>query len=607
NEPQKPNHILELYDFAESDDLMDIVLLDVTIKHINPSNNSPNKKPIILAIFRNAREASKAIQSFRGVQFKIKTLEPLVKTSNGNPPTSSGQAPALTINLSPTSNTSINASTNSKMSIEESNSLLSYPQNEKQDFTSNFSEQLKQISQLNQEKNNLQDQLAQSASDIQELKFQQDQYKSQLIQSQINYKKIDDENLKLEKIAETYYQVSQNELKEMISAYQNIKLELVNLKLQNFQLEQNYQDLRFNLTAQIREFAEKENTLQTLITCLQNEKQALAGNLTEHLKQNKLTNQQIQIQTNQQANIQELKSQQENLIEQKEQLENQLNQFQANYEQIKQEKIRLHNVVIGLSQDQKLTTKLKAKLEKEIAQFEQKLLIDKRKELSEIEKELINKLTCGENTKEIHKEKEAKQKEMNELKQELESTSASYNANRKKQVLNQVNNFLKTKGDFLISQEEAIKKLQNCCNRLEIFTNKERIAFGFVKDMVSVEDKISKIKFADKYTKEFQNILTKYNDGLLQLNKKFYSLRNIVQENKELEVSLEIENILKLDFFNLDKYKIFKFATNSQEGTRTQLNSSMMAEDIDSLRKNLNKLKSEIKQEKKELKNLATD
>ncbi|PKK67841.1 hypothetical protein RhiirC2_713818 [Rhizophagus irregularis] len=125
--------------------------------------------------------------------------------------------------------------------------------------------------------------------------------------------------------------------------------------------------------------------------------------------------------------------------------------------------------------------------------------------------------------------------------------------------------------------------------------------------MVSVEDKISKIKFADKYTKEFQNILTKYNDGLLQLNKNFYSLKNIVQENKELEVSLAIENILKLDSFNLDKYKIFKFATNSQEGIKTQLNSSMMAEDINSLRKNLNELKSELKQEKKELKNLATD
>ncbi|PKB97041.1 hypothetical protein RhiirA5_433829, partial [Rhizophagus irregularis] len=391
-------------------------------------------------------------------------------------------------------------------------------QDEKQDFSSNLSEQLKQISQLNQEKNNLQDQLTQSKA---VLKFQQDQYKNQVIQSQINYKKIEEENLiDLEKIAETNYQVSQNELKEMILAYQNIKLELANLQQQNFQLEQNYQELRFNSTSQIREFAEKENTLQTLITCLQNEKQALAGNLTEQLKQNKLTNQQIQNQTNQtEANIQELKSQQESLIEQKEQLENQLNQFQVNYEQIEQEKNRLHNVVMGLSQDQKLTTKLKAKLENEIAQLEQKLINEEQ-----IKIQLAQALQIKEN-------------KINELEQRLINL------------------------DY-----ERIKKLV-----------------------------------------EFQNILTKYNDGLLQLNKNFYSLRNIVQENKELEVSLAIENILKLDSFNLDKYKIFKFATNSQEGNRTQLNSSMMAEDIDSLRKNLNELKSEIKQEKKELKNLATD
>ncbi|CAB4376319.1 unnamed protein product [Rhizophagus irregularis] len=498
-----------------------------------------------------------------------------------------------------------------------------------EDFDSNLSEQFVQTSQVNQEKNNLQDQLAQSEADIQELKLQQDQYKSQLIQSQINYKKIEDENLGLEKIAETYYHVSQNELKKMILEYQNIKLELVNLQQQNFQLEQNYQDLRFNSTAQIREFAEKGNTLQTIITCLQDEKQALAGNLTEQLKQNKLTNQQIQIQTSQleqekinlqemlvqtEVNIQELKSQQENLIEQKEQLENQLNQFQAKLEkeiaQLEQKLFNEEQIKIQLTQALKIKENKINELERRLINLDYeriKKLIDKRKELSDIEKELINKLTCGENTKEIHKEKEAKQKEMNELKKELVSTTASYNANRKKQVLNQVNSFLKTKGDFLISREEAIKKLQNCCNRLESFTNKERSTFGFVKDMVSVEDKISKIKFADKYTKEFQNILTKYNDGLLQLNKNFYSLKNIVQENKELEVSLAIENILKLDSFNLDKYKIFKFATNSQEGIKTQLNSSMMAEDINSLRKNLNELKSELKQEKKELKNLATD
>ncbi|CAB4395483.1 unnamed protein product [Rhizophagus irregularis] len=187
---------------------------------------------------------------------------------------------------------------------------------------------------------------------------------------------------------------------------------------------------------------------------------------------------------------------------------------------------------------------------------------------------------------------------MNDLQQELSRTSASYNVNRKKQVFNQVNNFLKVKGDFLTLREEAIKKLQNCCNHLESSINKERNTIGSIRDMKTS-------KFIDKYTREFQSILVKYNDGLLELNKNYYSLKKIVQDNKELEVSLTIENILKLNSFNLDKYKIFKFATNSQEGTRIQLNSNMMAEDIDSLRKNLSELKLELNQEKKELKNLA--
>ncbi|CAB4393481.1 unnamed protein product [Rhizophagus irregularis] len=461
----------------------------------------------------------------------------------------------------------------------------------------------------------------------------------------------------LENVAEIYYQSSQNELKEMYLAYQNIKLELVSLQQKNFQLEQNYQNLRLSSAVQIREFAEKENTLQDQIICLQNEKnekQALAGNLTEQLEQNKLTNWEVQIQINQleqekmnlqeklaqtEANIQELKFQQESLIGQKEQLENKLSQSQVNCEQIEKEKMRLHNMLEGLSQDQKLTIKLKAKLEKELAQLEQKLineeqikeqltqalqikedkineleqkligldyerikkLNNRRKKLNEVEKELVNKLTSGENTKNIHKEKEAKQKERNELKQELSRTSASYNANRKKLVFNQVNNFLKAKGDFLTLREEAIRKLQNC------YTSKERNTIRITRDMVSVEDKISKINVVDRHTKEFQNILIKYNNGLLQLNKKYYSLKNIVQENKDLKISPMIKNILKLDSFSLDRHNIFRFATNSQEGARTQLNSSMMAEDINSLRKNLNELKSELKQEKKELNNLTTD
>ncbi|PKK61158.1 hypothetical protein RhiirC2_225278 [Rhizophagus irregularis] len=222
-----------------------------------------------------------------------------------------------------------------------------------------------------------------------------------------------------------------------------------------------------------------------------------------------------------------------------------------------------------------------------------KQLKNKEKELSKVKGELIDKLTSGENTKEIHKEKEAKQREIDELQQELSRTSVSYDVNRKKQVFNQVNNFLKAKGDFLTLREEAIKKLRNC---LENF-NKKGNTIGSTRDM----------KTSDKYTKEFQNILAKYNDGLLELNKNYYSLKNIVQENKELEVSLMIENIFKLNSFNLDKYKIFKFATNSQEGTRIQLDSNMMAEDINSLKKNLNELKLELEQEKKELRNLAAD
>ncbi|CAI2165045.1 7845_t:CDS:2 [Funneliformis geosporum] len=103
NEPQKPNHILELYDFGESDDLMNITLTNAIIKRVSPPSTSPSKRPTILAIFKNAREANKAVQTFRGVRFKIKTWEPLVKTNvinNGGSPTSTGQI-STSINLTP--------------------------------------------------------------------------------------------------------------------------------------------------------------------------------------------------------------------------------------------------------------------------------------------------------------------------------------------------------------------------------------------------------------------------------------------------------------------------------------------------------------------------
>ncbi|GET04918.1 kinase-like domain-containing protein [Rhizophagus clarus] len=97
----------------------------------------------------------------------------------------------------------------------------------------------------------------------------------------------------------------------------------------------------------------------------------------------------------------------------------------------------------------------------------------------------------------------------------------------------------------------------------------------------------------------------RHNSDLPNFNKEYNSLMNIVQKNKELQVILMISSILRLNSINLDKYNIFKIVTNSQEGTRAQLNLSMMAEDINSLRKNLDELKSELKQEKEKLKNLA--
>jgi serine/threonine protein kinase len=443
------------------------------------------------------------------------------------------------------------------------------------------------------------------------------------------------------KIKQNELKIKQNELIEMQLAYQKIKSELADSQQQNYQLEQNYQDLRLNSAVQIREFVEKESDLQDQIICLQNEKQTLANNLTEQLKQNKLTSQQVQIQIIQleqektdlqnklaqtEADIQKFKSQQESLIEQKKQLENKLSQSQVNYQQVKEEKIFKDNILkalLNLSDKEKdEKAELKAKLENEITQLKQKLfneeqikvhltqaihikedkinklekelinldqkrikqLKDKEKELNEIKKELVNKLTSGENTKEIHKEKEAKQKELNELKQELLKTSASYDANRKKQVLNQVNKFLKAKGNFLTLREETIRNLQK---QYEVIN--DRIVIGVIGEIVSE-------------TKKFQDILIECNEvGLFQMDKDHNSLMNIVQENEELEVSHKISDILKLNSFNLNHYKIFTVATNFCEETRAYLDSGMMVQDIKLLRKNLDELKSELKQQKKEL------
>ncbi|CAJ0768587.1 7961_t:CDS:1, partial [Entrophospora sp. SA101] len=68
--------------------LTGITLTNATIKRIDNSpkmNDGSNKRqPTVLAIFKNSKEASKMIQTFKSPRFKLKAWEPLPKNTNNN-------------------------------------------------------------------------------------------------------------------------------------------------------------------------------------------------------------------------------------------------------------------------------------------------------------------------------------------------------------------------------------------------------------------------------------------------------------------------------------------------------------------------------------------
>ena len=89
--------------------------------------------------------------------------------------------------------------------------------------------------------------------------------------------------------------------------------------------------------------------------------------------------------TKTETSIQKSKSYQENIIKQKKQLEDQLTQSQINFQQMEQEKALKHDMLKALIQAKERTSKeknekaeLKAKLEKENTQLEQKLANEKQ-------------------------------------------------------------------------------------------------------------------------------------------------------------------------------------------------------------------------------------
>jgi hypothetical protein len=100
---------------------------------------------------------------------------------------------------------------------------------------------------------------------------------------------------------------------------------------------------------------------------------------------------------------------------------------------------------------------------------------------------------------------------------------------------------VKAKNNFLTLREETIKKLQK---QYEVISN--GIAIGVIEEVVSE-------------TKKFQEILVECNEvGLFQMDEDYNFLMKIVKENKELEVSLKISDIFKLNSFNLNEYKILQ-------------------------------------------------
>ncbi|GBC07115.1 hypothetical protein RclHR1_07260006 [Rhizophagus clarus] len=392
------------------------------------------------------------------------------------------------------------------------------------------------------------------------------------------------EFFELEKIAKIYYQHSQNELKEK-------QLELVALQQKNSQFEQDIQKLRL----QIKESAEKEKTLRA-------EKLTLTNNLVQQLEQNKLYNQQVQDQINQLN--QELVD-----LQQKFEYNNQNLKLDLAV-QIKksaEKEDTLQTQIIYLQNEIYVKQFLGSNLAE---QLEQNTLTNQRiqDQVNQLKQEKFNlqeKLTKIEtNIQELKSQQESLIEQKEQLEIKLGQIQDNYE--RIKQEKIELRNMI---GGLSADQKlnaELKAKLEKEINKLEQELNYEKqIKEQLIQASQIKEDKINELeqKLINLDNDRIDTLKDKRNE-LKKLNKGYDSLTNIIRENKELEVTFKINDILKLDSFNIDRYNIFNFAINSQEGTRTKLNSRMMEKDINSLKRNLDELKAELKQERKELKNL---
>ncbi|CAJ0637707.1 16345_t:CDS:2 [Entrophospora sp. SA101] len=175
----------------------------------------------------------------------------------------------------------------------------------------------------------------------------------------------------------------------------------------------------------------------------------------------------------------------------------------------------------------------------------------------------------------------------------------------------QINNYLKTKKDFLLARQETISKLKICCNELDKFIegkyatinelgNAISNAGGTIADVVTLGiprvageavilvNNVFKIRFSAKHSKEFQVFLENEEEELTQLDSVCKALTNILNLNDEAKP------------FNTD-CKIFDVLTDEGIWEGRFLNSERMETAVKTLNKNLKTLKIEQEEEIKEL------
>ncbi|GBB84629.1 hypothetical protein RclHR1_01120017 [Rhizophagus clarus] len=335
------------------------------------------------------------------------------------------------------------------------------------------------------------------------------------------------EFFELEKIAETYYQSSQNEIKENRLVYQNIQIELINLQQRNSQFEQDNQNLELNLTVQTEEFTKKENILQAQITHLQNEKQALADNLTKQLEQNEMTTQQYQIQINllseEKNNLQDQLTQKETIFQGlKDQYKNQLIQFQNNYKQMDDENLKLEKIAETYYQSSQNELKEKQfayqNIQMELINLQQKFERDVqnlRLNLAEKENTLQAQITNLQNEKQALVNNLTKQLEQNEM------TTQQFQIQINK--LNQEKNSLQ---DQLTQKETNIQELKD---------QYENQLIQFQSNHEQIEDENLKLKkIAESSQNELKEIQAELERNTKLQQQKIDQLQQSEKENDNL-------------------------------------------------------------------------